>query len=193
MPASWRPSIAAGEAEALIAKGWALADDDLAAQARLLTAEAFNGDDTDPATVDLVERALTLARRVGDPLIESAALDQLTAMQLARGEVRAAAASAMRRTEILAPMPVTATTGLEFFDSLLDGRRVQAWPPATCRRHDGWPKLSETCRSVGRRATWRPHGCSWWRCWPVTGPRPSAWPSGSARVGSGPDVLRWAI
>ena len=104
--------------EALIAEAWALAGGDLAAEARLLTAEAFNGAIADPATAELVERALTLARRVGDPLIESAALDQLTAVQLARGEVRAAAASALRRTELLAPMPVTAESGLELFDAL---------------------------------------------------------------------------
>lgn len=110
---------AAGEVEALIAQGWALADGDLTAQARLLIAEACNGAVTDPATAQLVERALTLARRVGDPLAESAALDQLTAIQLARGEVRAAAATALRRTELLAPMPVTATAGLEFFDGLI--------------------------------------------------------------------------
>ena len=107
---------AAGEVEALIAEGWSLAGGDLAAQARLFTAEAFNGAIADPATIELVERALTLARRIDDPLIESAALDQLTAVQLARGEVRAAAASALRRTELLAPMQVTATAALEFFD-----------------------------------------------------------------------------
>jgi predicted ATPase/DNA-binding CsgD family transcriptional regulator len=110
---------AAGEAAALIAQGWALADGDLRAQARLLSAEAFNGTTADPATVDLIERAIALARRVGDPLIESAALDQLTAVQLARGEVRAAAASALRRTELLAPMPMTAVAALEFFDGLI--------------------------------------------------------------------------
>ena len=37
-------------------------------QARLLTAEAFNGDDTDPVTAELTERAIELARRAGDPL-----------------------------------------------------------------------------------------------------------------------------
>lgn len=109
---------AAGEVEALIAEGWALAGDDLAAQARLLTAEAFNGATADPATAELVERALALARQTGDPLIESAALDQLTALQLARGEVRAAAASALRRTGLLAPMQWTAATALEFFDEI---------------------------------------------------------------------------
>ena len=110
---------AAGEVEALIAEGWALADGDPAAEARLVTAEAFNGAIADPATVDLVERALTLARRIDDPLIESAALDQLTMVQLARGEVRAAAASALRRTELLAPMQVTAMTALEFCDGFV--------------------------------------------------------------------------
>ena len=170
-----------------------MAGDDLTAQARLLTAEAFNSDDTDPATVDLVERALTLARRVGDPLIESAALDQLTAMQLARGEVRAAAASALRRTEMLAPMPMTATAGLEFFDSFLMAAECEVAAGDLRVGTTTGRSVSGICRSVGRRATWRPRGCSWSRCWPVTGPRPSAWPSGSARVGSGPDGLGWAI
>jgi predicted ATPase/DNA-binding CsgD family transcriptional regulator len=110
---------AAGEVEALITRGWALADGDLTAEARLLTAEAFNGAVADPATVELIERAITLARRIDDPLTESAALDQLTAVQLARGEVRAAAASALRRTELLAPMPVTAMAALEFFDGFV--------------------------------------------------------------------------
>ena len=115
----------AAEVEALIGRGWELADGDLTAQAQLLTAEAFNGPETDPATADLAERALQLSRRVGDRRTESAALDQLAAMQLARGEVRAAATSAMRRVEILAPIPVTATTGLELFDALVSAAECQ--------------------------------------------------------------------
>ncbi|MEA3080139.1 MAG: hypothetical protein QOF05_1547 [Sphingomonadales bacterium] len=107
---------AVGEVEALIAEGWALADGDLAAEARLLTAEAFNSAVADPATVQLIERAIALARRIDDPLTESAALDQLTAVQLTGGDVRAAAASALRRTELLAPLQVTASAALEFFD-----------------------------------------------------------------------------
>jgi hypothetical protein len=103
--------------EALLAEARALASDDPVAEARLLVAEAFNGADTDPVTIELIDRALMLAHRVGDPLIESAALDQLTAVQLARGEVRAAAASALRRTELLTPLSVTAGSGLEFFDA----------------------------------------------------------------------------
>ena len=59
-----------------------------------------------------------MARRAGDPLAETVALDQLTAVQLARGELRAGLASALRRTEILGPLPVTALSGLEHSDSL---------------------------------------------------------------------------
>jgi predicted ATPase len=110
---------ASGDVAALLGEGWALAGDDLAAQARLLTAEAFASDVSDPATVDLIERAITLARDIGDPLVESAALDQLTSVQLTRGEVRAALASALRRIELLAPLEVIPTAGLEFFDSFV--------------------------------------------------------------------------
>jgi hypothetical protein len=83
----------------------------------VLTAEAFNGPDSDPVTAELTERAITLARRVGDPLAESAALDQLTSIQLTRGDVRAALDNAVRRTELLAPLAVTAESALEFFDA----------------------------------------------------------------------------
>ena len=149
---------AAGEVEALIAEGWALAAGDLAAEARLLTAEAFNGASADPATVELVERALTLARRIDDPLIESAALDQLTAIQLARGEVRAAAASALRRIELLAPMQVTATSGLEFFDGFVHGRRLRRRRRRPAGRHGDWPNASRDLpfyREEGHLATAR--------------------------------------
>ena len=109
---------AAGLADELLARGRALAGGNVAAQARLLTAEAFNGDDTDPVTAELAERAIALARRAGDPLAESAALDQFTSVQLARGELRGALASALRRTVILAPVPVTAQSGQELSDAL---------------------------------------------------------------------------
>ena len=102
----------------LIARGQGLAGGDVTAQSRLLTAEAYTGDDTDPVTAELAERAIALARRAGDPLSESAALDELTAVQLARGELRGALASTLRRLEILGPVPVTARSGLEHSDAL---------------------------------------------------------------------------
>ena len=107
-----------GQADELLARGWALAGGEPGAEARLLTAEAFNGEDTDPVTAELAERAIALARRAGDPLAESAALDQFTSVQFARGELRAAAASALRRTEMLAPLPVTAVSAQELADAL---------------------------------------------------------------------------
>ena len=109
---------AAGEADALLAEAWTLAAGDPAVEARTLTAQAFTGSATDPVTAELAERAITLARRVGDPLTESAALDRLTFVQLARGEIRAAAASALRRTEVLASLQVTAVSAHELFDAL---------------------------------------------------------------------------
>ena len=58
----------ADDVAALLGEGRALAGDDLAAQARLLTAEAFAGDVADPATVGLVERAISLAQRHRGPV-----------------------------------------------------------------------------------------------------------------------------
>ncbi len=107
----------AGQVTALLAEAAPLAAGDPAAQARTLAAEAFSHADTDPASAELVWRAMALARQAGDPLAESAALDQLTSVQLALGEVRAAAASALRRTELLAPVPATAAAGMEFYDA----------------------------------------------------------------------------
>ena len=107
-----------GLARELIARGRALAGGNMASESRLLTAEAYTGDDLDPVTAELAERAIVLARRAGDPLAETVALDELTAVQLARGELRAALASALRRTEILGTLPVTALSGLEHSDSL---------------------------------------------------------------------------
>jgi hypothetical protein len=108
----------AGQAGELLARARALAGGSVAVEARLLTAEAFNGDDLDPVTAELAERAIVLARRAGDPLTESAALDELTSVQLARGEIRGALASALRRTQALDPLPVTAWSGLEHSDAL---------------------------------------------------------------------------
>ncbi|GLY18546.1 LuxR C-terminal-related transcriptional regulator [Kineosporia rhizophila] len=107
-----------GEVRRLITRGWELAGDDPAARARLLIAEACERPIAEPGTLRRIEEALVLARRTADPLTESAALDQLTAVQAASGDVRAAAASAFRRTELLAPLPIRSVAALEMFDSL---------------------------------------------------------------------------
>ena len=102
----------------LLAEAAALAGDDPAAQARVVIADGFNGYRLDPVSAELAERGITLARRAGDPLAESAALDLQTSIQLARGDIPAAAASALRRTELLAPLrgrPIAC--GFELFDA----------------------------------------------------------------------------
>ena len=103
----------------LIEQGWALAGDDRTAQARLHIAEAFAGSETDESTLRHVRRALELARATDDRLAQSAALDQLTSIQLVAGDLGAAAASTILRTELLEDMPATAMTGFEMFDGLI--------------------------------------------------------------------------
>ena len=102
----------------LLAEAAALADGDPAAEARVVIADGFNGSRLDPVSAELAERGITLARRAGDPLAESAALDLQTSIQLARGDIPAAAGSALRRTELLAPLrgrPIAC--GFELFDA----------------------------------------------------------------------------
>jgi predicted ATPase len=84
----------------------------------LLAAEAFDGEDRDDMAAELADRARELARRAGDVLAESAALDQITATQLARGDVAAGAASARRRTKLLAGMHERPDAGFEVRDAL---------------------------------------------------------------------------
>jgi predicted ATPase/DNA-binding CsgD family transcriptional regulator len=108
----------AGAAAQLIAEASVLADGDLAAEARVVIAEGFNHRDLDPIAAQLAERGIALAQRAGDPLGESAALDLQTGIQLAGGDIRGAAASALRRTELLAPLRGRALAcGLEMFDA----------------------------------------------------------------------------
>ncbi|MFC5175200.1 ATP-binding protein [Nocardioides taihuensis] len=105
------------EIERLLSRARPLADGDPRAESRILTAEAFGRGERDPEVRSLVDRAIQLARTAGDPLGESAALDMLTAVQLAEGQLEEAFESAVRRTELLVPVPVAADSALEFFDS----------------------------------------------------------------------------
>ncbi|WP_116949156.1 ATP-binding protein [Jiangella endophytica] len=93
-----------------------LAGDHLGARARCAVAEAFAATDDEPATVAVTERAIELARESGDPVVESAALDQLTGLRLALGEARAALESALRRTALLAGPPAP-EQGFELSDA----------------------------------------------------------------------------
>jgi len=105
------------EVDRLLARARPLAGDHPAARGRMLIAEAFAADAHDPGVRLLVDGALDLARGAGDRLGESAALDMLTSIQLAHGELVEAMHSAVRRTELLTEVPVTADSALEFFDA----------------------------------------------------------------------------
>ncbi|MFD8979864.1 ATP-binding protein [Streptomyces sp. NPDC059564] len=104
-------------------------DDDSAAEAALALAEAavvadaFGAvqgapDNTAPDTVACAERAVELARRAGDPVARSAALDALSGAQSWAGESFAAASAARARIDILTSAPSTPARTHELIDAL---------------------------------------------------------------------------
>jgi len=109
-----------GSIEPLLAEASALIDGDPAAEARVVIAEAWNRFRRDPMIIELTERGIALARQAGDPLGESAALDLLGNIQLARGDIQAAAISALRRTELMIPLRRRPyICGLEMMDAFV--------------------------------------------------------------------------
>jgi predicted ATPase/DNA-binding CsgD family transcriptional regulator len=100
----------------LIQEAVGLAGGSPLAEPSILTAQAFNGDELDPVTRDLAERAVILARRVGDANDESAALDELSAVHLAGGDVPAAVATVGARIALLERIPLGPANGMEFSD-----------------------------------------------------------------------------
>ena len=101
----------------LLHRARTLAVDDPAALTEVLVAEAFSSDQNDVLAESLAERSVELAHRIGDPLVESAALDWVTVAHLARGEVVEAAAHARRRVELLTPLPPMPESAFEVFDA----------------------------------------------------------------------------
>lgn len=120
---------AAAEVTALLARARELSDGSPAASAALALAEAAvladaygsvqgSPDNTARETVGYAERAVDLARRAGDPVAESAALDALSGAHSWAGEPFAAAGAARRRVELLALAPRTPATAHEQVDAL---------------------------------------------------------------------------
>ncbi|MEV4410990.1 LuxR C-terminal-related transcriptional regulator [Catellatospora sp. NPDC049609] len=113
----------------LITRARELAGDDPAAQAAVALAEAgvltdaFGSaqgpaDNAVPETLARAEHAVELARRTGDPIAQSAAMDSLTGAQSWAGEPFAAAATARRRITLLAATPHTPIATDELIDAL---------------------------------------------------------------------------
>jgi len=110
-----------GEVTRLLDRARPLVAGDPAGEGRVLIAQAWAADERDEATREMVERALDLARSAGDLIGVSAALDMLTTIHTAHGEPAEAMAVAVRRTDLLAQLPMTADTALEFFDAFQMG------------------------------------------------------------------------
>ncbi|WP_406093468.1 ATP-binding protein [Kitasatospora purpeofusca] len=120
---------AAAEVTALLARARELSDGSPAASAALALAEAAvladaygsvqgSPDNAARETVGYAERAVDLARRTGDPVAESAALDALSGAHSWAGEPFAAAGAARRRVELLALAPRIPATAHEQVDAL---------------------------------------------------------------------------
>ncbi|MER6956613.1 LuxR C-terminal-related transcriptional regulator [Streptomyces sp. NPDC000618] len=104
-------------------------DGDPAAEAAVALAEAAviadafgavqgAADNTAHETVEYAERAVELARRAGDPVAESAALDALSGARTWAGDSFGAAAAARRRIDLLASAPRTPASTHERMDAL---------------------------------------------------------------------------
>jgi hypothetical protein len=101
-------------------------------------------------TAALAERAVELARRTGDPLAESAALDALTGAHCWAGAAFDAAATARGRTDLLSSVPLSPASAYELVDALImaadtsvavgDLRGAQRWG----RQLRDLPLLAET-------------------------------------------------
>ncbi|NUW43358.1 ATP-binding protein [Nonomuraea rhodomycinica] len=156
------------EALQLITEAREQAGDDPAAQAAVALAEAAVLTDAFgavqgppgnavPETRERAEHAVELARRTGDPLAESAALDALTGAQSWAGDTFAAAATARRRIMLLSSLPISPAGTHELIDALGmvaeaglgagDVQGARRW----ARQLADHPSLAE----VGHRATCR--------------------------------------
>ena len=105
-----------GTHEQLLAEAVALGTDDPRAVTSIETAVAFDLDEVDPAAIAAAERAVASAAQLDDPLLESAALDGLCAVQLGLGDLDGAIASSRRRIGVLSRVRVSAGAAFEIAD-----------------------------------------------------------------------------
>jgi predicted ATPase/DNA-binding CsgD family transcriptional regulator len=102
---------------ALLEEARRIAGGDPVTLARIAAAEAFTVPETEEASAQVIDTALEAARRAGDTIAESTALDRRTTMQLSRGQGRAALASALHRIELLTPQVLDPCVGFELSDA----------------------------------------------------------------------------
>jgi hypothetical protein len=101
----------------LIAKARELGSGDALAEAAILTAQTFELDEVDPGAAGVAERAVAAGRELGDPLLESAALDALSVIHLGLGDVAAAVEAVQRRIELVSQVRATPRSAFEISDA----------------------------------------------------------------------------
>jgi hypothetical protein len=110
------------EAAALLAEAAALSDGSALAEAVIAVAKAFA--DYRGLTVEQSEHAVSVAREAGDPALEDAALDLLTAVHLRLDDIPAAVAAVRRRDAVIGSLPTVATHGFGHGDHMQYGCEV---------------------------------------------------------------------
>ena len=111
----------AASADTLLAEARDHAHGDQRADAAIMTAAAGRVDPRDPLAVGLLARAVEMARRTGDPLLESSALDALAFVQIVRGDVVDAAATVRHRVNLTSPLRYEPEAAFELKDAYHSG------------------------------------------------------------------------
>jgi predicted ATPase/DNA-binding CsgD family transcriptional regulator len=101
----------------------AMSDGSLRAEAAIATAAACCGR-SDPAVLDWSRTAVDLAHRSADPITESAALDQLCAVQLERDDIPKTVGLIRERGRVIERLDVDASSGFEYLDFYLMASEV---------------------------------------------------------------------
>jgi len=110
------------EAAALLAEAAALSDGSAVAEATITVAKAFA--DYRGLTVERSEHAVSIAGEAGDPALEEAALDLLTAVHLRLDDIPAAVAAVRRRDAVIGSLPMVARYGFGHGDHVKYGCEV---------------------------------------------------------------------
>lgn len=106
-----------GTVEDLVDEARGLSGGDPWADTATLVAVAFRMAETDPEALVTARRAVAAGQALGDPLVESAALDALSAIHLGLGDVPAALDAVTRRVTLLAQVRPDVMAAFEINDT----------------------------------------------------------------------------
>jgi predicted ATPase/DNA-binding CsgD family transcriptional regulator len=104
------------EAEALLAEAQAMSDGSARDEAAIAVARGYDELARDPRAVELARRAVDLAERAGDGIVQSIALDLLCAVLLALNDIPGATRVVRRRAEVIRTLAIGASSGFELGD-----------------------------------------------------------------------------